>query len=314
VTENGHRPGGDVREAKAMARRIVEHHFGEPPRRMLYQASGLTNFVFRVQHADGPLVVRISPDPSKLQSFIKEQWATARAREAGVPTPDILEVGNEVVPYPYMIARSVPGHEATAHPERHRILRELGRLAALVNTIRTSGFGATFDWSSNLLSRNETWGDFLHAELTLDARLAILERHGMLSEEALARLRATLEGLDAGPLEPALTHGDVRLKNAIVDDGGEIVALLDWENCTSNVAPHWELSIALHDLSIDEKQVFLSGYGLSERRFAEIAPAVKAINVVNYAPRILQLVESNDEATIEQYRTRLSGALDLYSL
>jgi hygromycin-B 4-O-kinase len=297
-----------------MARRIVEHHFGEAPGRMVYQASGLTNFVFRVRHRDGPLVVRISPDPSRLQSFIKEQWAAARAREAGVPTPDILEVGNEVVPYPYMIARSVPGEDATAHPERLRVLRELGRYAALVNSICTSGFGATFDWSSNRLSRNETWTDFLHAELKLDARLAILERYGMLAGTVLERLRATLEGLGAEPLEPALTHGDVRLKNVIVDERGEIVALLDWENCTSNVAPHWELSIALHDLSIDEKQAFLAGYGLPERRVAEIAPAMKAINLVNYAPKIEELAEARDGVTLEQYRTRLSGALDLYSL
>ena len=37
-----------------------------------------------------------------------------------------------------------------------------------------------------------------------------------------------------------------------------------WEFCSSNVAPYWDLSLALHDLSIDAKQASLGGYGVSE--------------------------------------------------
>lgn len=58
-------------------------------------------------------------------------------------------------------------------------------------------------------------------------------------------------------------HGDLRMKNVLVDQDGGICAILDWEKCMSIVAPHWELALALHDLSIDEKQAFLAGYGLS---------------------------------------------------
>ena len=67
---------------------------------------------------------------------------------------------------------------------------------------------------------------------------------------------------------------------------GKIVAFLDWENCTSNLAPAWELSISLHDLTIDEKQLFLEGYGLKEKQVIEVMPVVKAINLINYAPEI----------------------------
>jgi len=44
-----------------------------------------------------------------------------------------------------------------------------------------------------------------------------------------------------------------------VTDQGEIKAILDWEHCSSNGAPCWGFSIALHDLSIDGKQKFLEG-------------------------------------------------------
>jgi aminoglycoside phosphotransferase (APT) family kinase protein len=54
----------------------------------------------------------------------------------------------------------------------------------------------------------------------------------------------------------------MRLKNVMVDEAGKITAVIDWEFCSSNVAPYWDL--ALHDLSVDAKQAFLGGYGVSE--------------------------------------------------
>ena len=44
-----------------------------------------------------------------------------------------------------------------------------------------------------------------------------------------------------------------------------------------------------------------------------ISPAVKALNVINYAPHIELAAEKNDRAQLEQYRARLSGVFDLYS-
>lgn len=135
----------------------------------------------------GDFIVRVTPEASKINAFIKEQWAMVKAHEVGVPTPEVLEVGNEVVPYPYMISRRVSGQEATFHPSRMQILHEMGRYAALINSIPTNGFGSTFDWSNNQLSRNETWKDFLHKELKLDARLELLEKHRMLPTSHLKK-------------------------------------------------------------------------------------------------------------------------------
>ncbi|HVG38630.1 MAG TPA: phosphotransferase, partial [Pyrinomonadaceae bacterium] len=109
-------------------------------------------------------------------------------------------------------------------------------------------------------------------------------------------------------------HGDLRLKNVLVGDGGKINAIIDWENCTSNLAPQWELSLALHDLNIDEKQEFLAGYGLSSKEIERAAPLMKALNLINYVPYLEELFKAKDKAQIEQYRLRLSGAFDLYSI
>lgn len=304
----------EIKQAKEMARAVIAHHFGnKKPRRINHKTAGLSNLVFEVAHSEGDFIVRISPDQARINSFIKEQWAQNKARETGVPVPEILEVGSHVINQPFMISRVVNGSEATFHPKRFEIVKEMGRFAALINTIKTEGFGTTFDWSSNLLSHNKTWQEYLENELNFEGRLKTLEKHKMLAPAQTKTLRKILLDCGKQKIKPALTHGDIRLKNVMVDDEGRITAFLDWEDCTSNFAPAWELSIALHDLSIDEKQLFLEGYGLKEKNICELMPVAKAINFINYAPEIERLANEKDTAHLEALRTRLGGALDMYS-
>lgn len=312
-TEND-APVKEVEQYKQMAREVVRHHFGTKPSRIIHKTSGLSNFVFAVKHSEDYFVVRISPEQSRLNLFFKEQWAQNAAHEAGVPTAEILEVGNEIINLPFMITRSIKGEEGTKHPERQKIIDQMGRFASAINSIKTSGFGATFDWSNNQLSRNENWADYLEKELNYESRLKILEKRRMISSQSLKKLEKVFA--EASKMNPTavLNHGDIRLKNVIVDESGEIKAFIDWENCTSNLAPHWELSLALHDLSIDEKQIFLEGYGLNEKKLREAAPLMKAFNLINYAAQIEKFAEEKDNNRLEQYRTRLNGVLDLYSL
>ncbi len=313
ITENDS-PKDQIDDAKEMARTVIAHHFGSKPRRIIHKSAGLTNLVFAVNHKEGDFVVRISPETGRINSFLKEQWAQQKAEKAGVPTAEILEVGCEVIPLPFMIVRTIEGKEATHHPKQLEILREMGKYAAQINSILTSGFGNTFDWSSNQLSQNATWKEYLEKELNLESRFQTLEKRRMITEAQRKKLDKIFAAAMKESFKPALNHGDMRLKNVIVDEEGKIGAIIDWENCTSNRAPEWELSLALHDLSIDGKQYFLEGYGIGAKKFEEIAPLIKAINIINYAPEIERLYIAKETKQLEQFRTRLSGALDLYSL
>ncbi len=132
----------------------------------------------------------------------------------------------------------------------------MGEYTSLINTINTNDYGKVFDWSENKLSKNATWHTFLENELELMNRLQILEKYKMMSKENLKKLKNHLEQIGENNLQPVLNHGDMRRKNVIVNDKGSVIAIIDWEECCSNPAPYWELSIALHDLSIDDKQFF----------------------------------------------------------
>jgi hypothetical protein len=45
-----------------------------------------------------------------------------------------------------------------------------------------------------------------------------------------------------------------------------------------------------------------------------MAPGLKALNIINYAPFVERASAVGDAARLQQYRTRLAGALDLFSL
>lgn len=301
-----------IRHYRHLVRRIVDHHFGKPASRIVYKAAGRTNYVFAVNHIEGQFVVRISPEAEKLRNFQKELWTSQKVREAGVPSPEVIAVGNNHGPEPYMITRRVTGSEGTHHPKRHRIIHDLGGYAAMINSIRTTGFGTEFDWTSN--ETNATWDDYLEKEFELDKRRELLASNQILPEAQINQLMEIIKDAQTKHLTPSLSHSDLRLKNVIVDEGGDIAAIIDWEECISTIAPQWELSIALHDLSIDEKHAFIDGYGLSSSQIHEMAPLIKTFNILNYATAIGLAVEKNDHKTLNELKLRLSGGLDLYSL
>lgn len=304
---------GMIRHYRRLAKRIVLHHFGTPASRIIYKSSGRTNYVFVVNHVEGQFVVRISPEPEKINAFRKELWASQKVREVGVPSPEVIVVGNEVASEPYMITRRVTGSEATHHPKRGRIIHAMGQSAVLINSIQTHGFGSNFDWTIDD-GRIDSWQSYLSEEFELQKRLQLFSSNQILPDDELERLSELIEGAQTDGVTPSLNHTDLRLKNVIVDEGGDIAAIVDWEECLSTISPQWELSIALHDLSIDEKQIFIEGYGLSNDQLAEMAPLIKAFNILNYSTMIELALEKNDHKTLSDLKLRLQGRLDLYSL
>lgn len=305
---------GTIRHYRRLAAKIVRHYFGTPARRIVYRPSGLTNFVFVINHVEGQFVIRISPDPERIHAFRKEWWASQHVRKADVPSPEVLAVGEDVGPEPYMITRRVTGSEATHHEKRSRIIREMGRYAALINSIETTGFGSNFDWTNEPVTIL-TWSDYLDQEYEAEKRLEFFATHQLLPETELTKLSRILdETRSANDLRPALNHSDLRLKNVIVDDDGDIMAIIDWEDCLSTLAPQWELSISLHDLSIDEKHLFIDGYGLAAPELEQIVPLIKTFNILNYYAVIEQAIEEDDQQKLSGLKLRLDGTLDMFSL
>lgn len=297
-----------------MAKKVAAHHFGKPCKKAEFKPAGKTNYVFEVTVDNKNYIVRISESRSKLNDFQKEQWVSQKAHEKGVPVAEILEVGHEIIPFPYMLQEKVDGTEAMDHPARADILCELGKYTKLIHSIPTNGFGTSFDWSKNKLSKNRTWVDYLEKELLVNKRLQFLGKQGILPKKKLDKLTALFKKIARWKAEPVLNHCDLRLKNVLTDQQGRIKAIIDWENSASNIAPYWDFSIALHDLSIDNKQRFLEGYQLNFDTFNSMSYALTAFNLINYVPALESIIEKKDQEQFQFYKLRINGSLDLFSL
>ena len=303
-----------IKSKTAMARKVVKHHFGKSLERIEFKPAGKTNFVFDVVTKEGNFIVRIANSRSKLNDFMKEQWVTQKALGIGVPVPEILEVGHEIISLPYMLQQKIEGEEAVNHPDRLNILQDLGKYASMIHSIPTTGFGKVFDWSKNKLSKKKTWLEFLEKELMVAEGLKFLQNNDILSKKKIKRLNGEFERLKKWRVTPSLNHCDLRLKNVIVNKGGEIKAILDWEDCSSNCAPYWDFSIALHDLSIDGKQKFLEGYKPDLEEFSKRAYALTVFNIINYMPALQKIIAKKDKNGLAFYKLRLDGAMDLFSI
>lgn len=300
-------------QAEALAGAVVACHVGATPTRVAPLSGGLTNHVFAVDTARGAFIVRLGDRPETLAAFERERRAVERAGAAGVPTQQIVALGREGA-WAYTLAHRLRGAPAMDHPERLRVVEALGHWAAVVHTIGTAGYGRDFRWFGEAAPTGSSWTGFLHDELGAERRLWRLRAHGLISEGQQDALEATLADVAGWRDAPVLNHGDLRLKNVVVDPDGAIVGVIDWDTCVSSIGPHWDLSLALHDLSIDAKAAFLAGYGLPEDAVRQAAPVWRLFNVLNYVPELERLLATEDVTAVDRMRTRLSGALDLYAV
>lgn len=298
--------------ARKLVAEVVKRHFGVAPRTIKPLGGGLSNGVFSVKTGPRCVVVRLHPDPAKVHEYLKQQWAMEQARNAGIPAPDVLEVGSASGGQPFMITESADGIPASQYPDRLSVLTELGAYVSRLHAIKTDGYGPVFDWSQNRLSKYRRWSHYLDKELNATHRLGRLARRVPLSADVVEALRQDLDLMHTWHKPPVLQHGDLRLKNVMVDPrDGRIAALLDWDDCLSAPPPFWDLAIALHDLGIDEKEAFLRGYGVSAARFMRIARFLRTLNAINYAwalDRALAERRMDDAAWL---RARIKGAFDI---
>ncbi|MEV7770035.1 phosphotransferase family protein [Kitasatospora sp. NPDC086791] len=161
----------------------------------------------------------------------REYRVMSALRGTGVPVPRMLLIdhGDEVLGAPWYLMEHVAG---TAH-------RDAAPLAALGEE-RVGALGRRLIDTLATLHRIDPAGvglaDFGHPEGYLERQLRRWSKQLAASRSrelpAMDRLHALLaERLPVSPA-PALVHGDYRLDNVLVDDGGTITAVLDWEMST----------------------------------------------------------------------------------
>ncbi len=211
---------------EAMAAMRTVPGFGEA--RAAERLGGLTNRVYRVETAGGPLVLRIPGEGTEAYIDREVEAVNARAAAAAGVSPEVLHVdpGRGL-----MLTRYVEGRTMT--PALFREPGTAGRAAAALGRLHRSG--ARFAFRFELFAMIE---EYLKVLAGLNAVLPE-GYHAAVAEAAAVR-----DALEAHPARLAPCHCDPLCENFL--DTGERMWIVDWEYSGMN-DPLWDLG----DLAVE---------------------------------------------------------------
>jgi len=186
---------------------------------------GEVNDVCIVTTGDGAKFVVRSHERTELARYRKEVWAITRAAAAGVAVAPVLASGQTAerawMLQPLLLG--TPGDDLG--PDTHeRMWRSIGQEMRRIHGVPVGEFGETVH--AMTAGGKAGWREYLAYNLgELTDRDPLLPL-GLLDRAAQAQLRERFTDLTRGPTRLGLCHGDLSLKNVIVDDGS--VQVIDY--------------------------------------------------------------------------------------
>ncbi|SFJ81042.1 Predicted kinase, aminoglycoside phosphotransferase (APT) family [Paenibacillus sp. UNC496MF] len=243
---------------------------------------GSMNQVCAAETENRKVVVRMN-DEAAYPGFVKEKWCIGQAAAAGVPGPEVLSVGI-ADGAAYMIQAFIEGDNgAESSVPRSAIWRKLGEYARRIHSIPVKGYGENLAdpvhgefRSPPHAGSDGSWLGYVQHNihsLTEDDRLIEL---GVITPAESRRIQERFEALKREPLRFGLNHGDLSLKNTMVNPAGQVL-LLDW-NAKVSAVPHATIAQLMHyrmlgleeSATAEEFEAFLDGYGLGGEDLAGI--------------------------------------------
>ncbi|KAI7253136.1 hypothetical protein KC345_g11411, partial [Hortaea werneckii] len=226
----------------------------------------------RNKYGSRKVVVRMN-DAGAYAGYVKEKWCIEQAAAFGIPGPEALSVGI-VDETAYMIQTFVEGDNGLDSTlPKSDVWRQLGQYAKRIHSIPVKGYGENladpvqgeFHSPAHQGSDGSWLGYVQHNinSLTEEDRLIEL---GVLTWMQSQRVREQFKVLKEETFRFGLVHGDLSLKNTIVNQAGQVI-LIDWGNAEVRTVPHgdmiWVMQCRILDgvPETEEFQAFLDGYG-----------------------------------------------------
>jgi aminoglycoside phosphotransferase (APT) family kinase protein len=221
-------PEGQLAAAERIAQQLFPHARTLNVSRVL---DGGSTWVYRIDQfdqfdqSDNTFYLRVLPEADA--SFAPEVFVHNALRMRGVHVPEVIhfEHYHEEFQRSLVVTTAIAGVPVAraASPEvMAPVLREAGRELALLNQLPVNGFGwVQRDCSSvyELRGEHSTFADWAMTESV--PAVAMVARHGLLTEAQVARLELTVAlTLEQFQHEPAtLAHGDFDLTHIFYKEG-----------------------------------------------------------------------------------------------
>ncbi len=260
---------------------------------------GSVNKVFIVEAVNHKVVVRMSGRGEALDEYTKEAWCIEHAAARGVPVASVISVGR-CEGNAYIIQSYIAGDEGRDSPApKLSIWRELGRYAKLIHSIDVAGFGLRLSEITHGDAR-KSWLRYLEyniKSLTENDPLIKLKVLTQVQSKFIKEVFADLKGRE---FTFGLNHGDISLKNTIVDIRGR-VNLIDWGSAEAAIVPHHDLIQMLKmnmlegDPDGEEIRAFLDGYGISTTARERMMPELGSLLVLRAFDKLRWAIDRNVE-------------------
>lgn len=274
---------------------VIQRHLGDDPRVRSVSVRGSMILICEADLPKGTVVFKADLDEAE-RTLALEGWAYERVRQLGVPCPRVLacDASKRLFPSPYLILERVPGQPldtlGLAPDKLHSLLNQVGGYLRLIHSVHLEGFGyldeAVYLGDNRVMGRHETWRDAVLEHLE---EAVYLVRHGLLSREALASLRARLARSDDLLRECKvghLLHGDLGPGHVFVDvRAAEVTGIIDFaERQAGDTA--WDLARIALELEPDQLHQLLDGYqpdGTAEQTLPLRIALLRPLVVIAYA-------------------------------
>ncbi|SFF26170.1 Phosphotransferase enzyme family protein [Paenibacillus algorifonticola] len=223
-------------------------------------------------------------DKDTYPSFIKEKWCIEQAAAVGIPGPEVLSIGI-VDETAYMIQTFIHGDNGLDSTVlKSDVWRQLGEYAKLIHSIQVKGFGGNLIdpahgvfQSPSHAGSDGSWQGYVQYNINSLTEYDRLIKLGVITQMESQRVRKLFENLKKETFRFGLNHGDISLKNTIVNQANQVI-LLDWGNAEVSVVPHGSvIQLMQYQIlgleegpNIEEFKAFLDGYGLSAKDLADM--------------------------------------------
>ena len=286
----------DAETASSIASGFLD---GQPAEVTPIIGKGSVNKVFVVGAEGDKVVVRMSARAQASDEYAKEAWCIERAAALGIPVATVLAVGRRDR-HSYMVQSYVSGDEGRdSRVPEHHIWRELGVYARQIHSIEVAGFGLKMSDMTRGGAYN-SWFRYLDyniESLTEDDQLIDLN---VVTKSQSKIIKDIFAALKAREFVFGLNHGDISLKNTIVDERG-VVNLLDWGSAEASIVPHHDLIQMLkmnmleNDPDHEALRAFLDGYGILQAEFERMMPELESLLLLRALDKLRWAIDWNVE-------------------
>lgn len=270
--------------------------------------AGIVNRVFDIECAGDRLVLRARFGSEQVGTFLKERWCAARAREAGIPTPEILSVG-VLGTHAYSIQRWSPGTPGDRYRGDIRSLWEtIGRWTKCIHSIEALGFGEEL---GGPVSGDASLAGWVERQIAYALSDGELVKAAVLTASEARECEQRLREIAAWRCAPRLCHGDLGPRNVLVAEDGSIT-VLDWGTASGHAAPELDLAeLLVWDVEPAHVEAFLRGYGRSDAELVRLADRLRALQLWRMltAARWLHAERPGDAPRLEHAKRKLKTLL-----